>query len=699
MTLRDFMPPILYKLSAVTRNMVLLTVPGQPVWTPRNFEQLSKEGYEKSATVYACINTIAKGIGGLSWLLYRRRGSRPVEIDEHALLDLLARPNPREGQGFFFEKATGYLMLSGNSYIERAGPKTGPPKELYALRPDRMTVLPHPVDYVGGYRYRAGANQQDFDAAHVMHLKLWHPTNDWYGLSPIGAAAMPIDTDNAAQTWNYSLLKNSARKSGAFVVAGNLNDEQFTRHKKQIADETGPSRAGAPLLLEGGADWKEMGLSPKDMDFIEARKMSKSDIAMAFAVPAELIGLKEATFENRKEARKAFYTEAVLPLASFLRDELNVWLTPLYGDTLSLDFDRDAIDALQEDREKVWTRVKGADWLTINEKRDGTGYDDYGPAGDVILVGAMLLPLGADAGAINEDGGQSRRDSDPRTDLKAFNLTNEKQKAAHWKSTDRLRASWTLTMRKAVARRFTAEARAVTAAMRTASGPAQAEPAALAAIDAQRGEWLKLYGVLYLAVGGSFARRTWQGLKDQGEIPERMGTGGDSRAAGDGRVRKDEGDEPWMAAIREWVKRRGGPTMTDVLATTKKQIRGSLADGLEAGETLDELTQRVEDFYLEDIIPFRSTLIARTETHQASGLGSRAAAEATGLELRKEWIAVRDTRTRDAHAEMDGAQKGLDEPYEIGRDRLMFPGDSSLGASAANTIQCRCTEGYHTVRE
>src|SRR3990167_11428838 len=87
MTLRDLLPPILYKLSAVTRNMVLLTMAGQPVWTPRNFEQLSKEGYEKSATVYACVNTIAKSIGSLSWLLSRRRGARLVEVDRGRVVE------------------------------------------------------------------------------------------------------------------------------------------------------------------------------------------------------------------------------------------------------------------------------------------------------------------------------------------------------------------------------------------------------------------------------------------------------------------------------------------------------------------------------------------------------------------------------------------------------------------------------------
>lgn len=341
---------------------------------------------------------IARAAAGISWLLYRRGRSRQmVEIEEHALLSLLRRPNPWQGQASFFEAAIAFLMLSGNSYIERVGPQRGLPKELYILRPDRMKVLPDAKNMIAGYRYEVGGQKQDFEREIMLHLKLFSALDDWYGLSPIAVAAKAVDADNEALKWNYSLLKNSARPPGGLSTQGNLSDPQFDKLKKQIEERfTGPDNAGRPLLLEAGLDWKSFALSPADMDWLEGRKMTKIEICNAFQVPPELIGAQEQkTYSNFQEARKAFYTETVLPLMNRLRDELNNWLVPLYGDNLVLDYDRDEINALQEDREKVWMRVQNATWLTINEKRAATGYDEI-DGGDVVLVPANLIPLGAD---------------------------------------------------------------------------------------------------------------------------------------------------------------------------------------------------------------------------------------------------------------------------------------------------------------
>lgn len=87
---------------------------------------------------------------------------------------------------------------------------------------------------------------------------------------------MALDIHNAAGAWNKALLDNSARPSGALVYApkdgGNLTEEQFERLKVELEEGyTGASGAGRPLLLEGGLDWKAMGYSPQDMDFMEAK--------------------------------------------------------------------------------------------------------------------------------------------------------------------------------------------------------------------------------------------------------------------------------------------------------------------------------------------------------------------------------------------------------------------------------------------
>lgn len=380
------------KASAVTQTILMTTTPGVAVSPLRDYELFAREGYANSAIVYACINEIAKAIGGLRWIAHQRRRGRLREIDEHPLLALLRRPNPLQGGGRFFELLTGYLMISGNTYIERVGPGSAaaaldqPPRELYALRPDRMKVVPgSPLMPIQRYEYQASGVITKLPEPLVLHLKLFHPLDDWYGLSPLQVLAQAVDTDSIATSWNFQLIKKGARPSGALVVERNLTDAQYARLKTQVEEQVGASEAGRPLILEGGMDWKEMGITPRDMDWIESRRMTKQDIAMAYGVPAELIGLKEATYENRREAKRAFYTETVLPLADFLRDDLNNWLAPLYGDNLTLTYDRDAIEALQEDREKLWMRVKQADWLTVNEKRIATGYDER-PDGDTLLV-------------------------------------------------------------------------------------------------------------------------------------------------------------------------------------------------------------------------------------------------------------------------------------------------------------------------
>ncbi|WP_458694298.1 phage portal protein [Wolbachia endosymbiont (group A) of Andrena hattorfiana] len=136
--------------------------------------------------------------------------------------------------------------------------------------------------------------------------------NDWYGLSPIEAAAYSIDQYNQAGAWNQAMLQNGARPSGAIVVksakdgsGGSLSQEQYQRLKEQINDHySGSVNAGRPILLEGGLEWKEMSLSPRDMDFIESKHSSARDIALAFGVPPQLLGIPgDNTYSKLVEAR------------------------------------------------------------------------------------------------------------------------------------------------------------------------------------------------------------------------------------------------------------------------------------------------------------------------------------------------------------------------------------------------------------
>ena len=129
------------------------------------------------------------------------------------------------------------------------------------------------------------------------------------------------------------------------------------------------------MLLEGGLDWKAMGLTPRDMDFIEARNGAARDIALALGVPPMLLGIPgDLTYANYQEANRAFWRQTVLPLAARVGEALARWLSPREGADLRLVPDADAIEALSAERAALWERVERASFLTRAEKRQAVGY-------------------------------------------------------------------------------------------------------------------------------------------------------------------------------------------------------------------------------------------------------------------------------------------------------------------------------------
>jgi HK97 family phage portal protein len=363
---------------------------GRARWTPKDFAALAREGYLSNAIVHRAVRLIAENAAACSFLVF----DGAQEREAHPLAQLLTRPNPRQDGGVFFETLYAHLLLAGNAYVEAVTLDTQvrqhevrqhEVRELYALRPDRMKVVPGSDGWAEAYDYSVGGRSVRFDqqasgVPPILHLTFFHPLDDHYGLAPIDAAAIALDTHNASSKWNKALLDNAARPSGALVYAGPegsvLSEPQFDRLKRELeGNYQGAANAGRPLLLEGGLDWKAMSLTPKDMDFLEAKHTAAREIALAFGVPPMLLGIPgDNTFANFQEANRVFFRQTVLPLAARTGNALAQWLAPAFGDGIRIDIDTDRVDALAADRTALWQRVSSADFLTLNEKREAVGY-------------------------------------------------------------------------------------------------------------------------------------------------------------------------------------------------------------------------------------------------------------------------------------------------------------------------------------
>ena len=348
-TSRTFVPE---RKGAGLNGFVALHAQGEARWTQRDYSALAREGFMRNPVVHRAVRLIAETASAVPWLLYEGT----AELTEHPLLALLERPNQRQAGASFLETLYGHLLLSGNAYVELIDSGFGS-RELHVLRPDRVSLVTDASGWPVAIDYRTGKERRRMPTGMAagggaVHLALFHPLDDHYGFPPLEAALMALDTHNAAGRWNKALLDNSARPSGALVYApkdgGNLTDEQFDRLKAELEEGySGAMRAGRPLLLEGGLDWKAMGLTPKDMDFIEAKNAASRDIALAFGVPPMLLGIPgDNTYANYQEANRAFYRMTVLPLVARTAKELSAWLAPVFGEGLRLWYDADRVDGL-----------------------------------------------------------------------------------------------------------------------------------------------------------------------------------------------------------------------------------------------------------------------------------------------------------------------------------------------------------------
>ena len=372
--------PAMDRKSAGWGSMVSLATLGSGIWSSPDYGSLARNGYMKNPVAYRCVRLVSELAAAVPLLVYE--GAR--ELDEHPVLTLLQRPNVRQGSKDFLESLFGHLLVSGNAYVELATIE-GEPKEFHLLRPDRMRVLEDRRGWVEGYEYRAGSNVRrhlldERGLSPVLHLTLFHPLDDVYGFPPLQAAGMALDVHNASSEWNKALLDNSARPSGALVYApdqnANLSDEQFARLKNELEDGyTGARQAGRPLLLEGGLDWKAMGYSPKDMDFVEGRHAAARDIALAFGIPPMLLGIPgDNTYSNYQEANRALARQTILPMIGRTLDAINHWLAPRYDGEFRIGYDEDRIEGLAQERDSLWARLSQADFLSEAEKREAVGY-------------------------------------------------------------------------------------------------------------------------------------------------------------------------------------------------------------------------------------------------------------------------------------------------------------------------------------
>ena len=385
--------------------------------TNRRYKDYAKDGYQENAIVHRCIQLISNSASAVKIDVF----DDETKLDNHELISLLERPNPLQSGVEYFASLYSFLLISGNSYLLRDTENFTPPRELYLLRPDRVEIDAGESMIPQSYRYvlegRTVAKypvDPKTGGAQVKQIKLWSPLDDFYGLSPIMASAYNIDQHNLAGMHNVALLKNGCTPSGMLKfeptdetgMSTQLTDDQRARLLEDLEFRfQGTHNSGRPMLLEGNFSYQQLGLNPKDMDFLELLNLSAREIALCFGVPAQLIGIPDSqTYSNMETAKLALYEETVIPLLKRVESDLNEYLAPLYEGDIRIQYDMDSIPAMVEKRKSIYENVVAgvqAGILTRNEARDRLGLEEIS-GGDDLYIPSNLFPIG-EADTSSED--------------------------------------------------------------------------------------------------------------------------------------------------------------------------------------------------------------------------------------------------------------------------------------------------------
>lgn len=665
---------------------------GQAAWSPKDYATLARVGYENCAAVYAAVNLIARSASDITWYVQDDDGN---EIDNHPVLRLLTRPNNEMSGTRMFERMFTFLLLSGNAYLRRVvGTDEGRPIGLYVLRSDLMrAVLNQDRTAVVGWQYGMGAGAVRYTAEDVLHIKEFHPTDDFYGLSRLEVAARDIDVANAAKEWNLKLLQNDLRPGGLFNFRGELTPEQRQEIRHMLDERSGPSGAGRYILTEGAeATFTPITVNPKDIDWLQGQKYTLRQICAVFGVPSELLGDSEnKTYSNYREARRALYEETILPLMDLVQDELNRWLMPAYKDTrpVRLVYDRDSIEALQEERERKYAYLANADWVKLNEKREATG---YGPVdgGDEVFLPVGKMPLSAMV------AGGGRAAARPAVLHKSGGYWSDPERRLElWYAFDTRARRREASFISLATEYFRIQGRKISQAVLTYATPAHVNPDRLLDIQKEASRAVDAFWAWYLdhaiRAGEAGLRAARKELYEDAEAGILMVEGGEVKAANRG-GNIVEMKKKWEFVLAQERERELRAMIynsgTKVSKTTLARIKPLLVQAVEDNWTSRELSERIYNA-VEEFTPSRSRLWAETETTKIENWAMLDGYRQGGAE-KKGWNCAFLEKSREEHVAADGQIRALNEPFEVGGELLDYPGDPR--GSAWNVCNCRCSQ-------
>lgn len=384
-------------------------IPGELKFTPASAEVnwtrinalvhgpgAGEEHTSVNSVVFACLMAIATAYPEPPLLVYRKKSDGKAEkLPDQPLQDLLDNPTPNG------ELSIDEIMfwtawarnVDGNAYwlkVRSGNAQTGNVVQLWPISPTLMKPVTqeNSGDWISYYEYHDAPNHTTpIPVKNVVHFKLGLDDRDMRkGLAPLKALVRQISTDDEADRFVASLLKNYAVPGLVVIPTGatTLSKDDADDLTERLRRKFGNDNRGNIAVMSRESKVEQFGFSPKDLDMSILHRIPEERISAVIGVPAIVAGLgaglDRATYANFKEAREMFVESKLVPQWRADAKKLNTNLKPDFtpDKNIYLEHDLTNVRALQEDEDAKYTRLQkavGKPWITRNEARKDTGLD------------------------------------------------------------------------------------------------------------------------------------------------------------------------------------------------------------------------------------------------------------------------------------------------------------------------------------
>lgn len=654
----------------------------------------------------------------------------------HPLMDTMLRANPHMTGAQLWQATELFMALRGECFWILAGEgatrlksRNEFPEEIYPISPDLFDAEVENGRLVA-WRYRQGGTSSTSIPApmigdqvgdimllpwEVIHFRYVNPTDSLRGYSPLIPVAAAIAADTTAKSHNMSVMKNGANPGGLLIDKNGTEpwnaDEEREFLERWQQRHGGPNNRGELAILTGGLEYIPTGMSPRDMEYLDSMRYNREEVFATMRVPKTVVGITDTVnFATQLGQDANLWDKCLLPEVRYFEDVIDGTLLYRETDNVFAAFDLSGVEALRTSLGDKITMVNTLTGPNIHMSPKeaftlvGMEVPDY-DGNDTAFIGAIPVEQaiqGADAAPTDALGGdldaalvgeppsnaaEPLVANPPPTGVDApaapaapqvaslkrlrgpdyWNLANRR---IYSKMEPRLARAWrgfVRDVRTAFMDEFDAKARDVEKQLKAIAIDGSTLPDSVSAILPSR-------SVLGSLIESQFRQPLMANLMDVYNFTAEI----DFRGVVNFAV-----DDP---RLMNWFDRVDDRLADTAAITLQQNIRNAVRAGMEQGETLMQIRQRINGVFRISESDAKATTVARTESGAFLNNSRQIMHQAQGFTV-YEWSTAQDEIVRDSHA-MYGRlpPRKFGQPYAPG---LRFPHDPNC-LDASEVINCRC---------